>query len=198
MPRAKSYSIDELKERALQQFWVHGYDGTSMDELVTATGISRHGLYKEFGGKRSIFLACFDHYQRTIVSPAFARVEQAGSTLADVRSYFEHQIEAAQAIGLPGPGCFVANSTTEAAPHDESVHSCVDHHNDRLKAGFASALRNSAGRALAENEASIAALAQMLLVFATGLWSASRVTEDAGALRASVETFLDILEERLS
>lgn len=193
MPRARSFTDDDLKDRALRQFWTHGYDASSMDLLVAATGISRHGIYKAFGGKHALYLACFEWYQQTVVSPAFERVERQGSTLADIRRYFEHQIQVAEGLGLPGPGCFVGNAATEIAPHDAEVRRQVHNHNARLQSGFAGALRNSAPERAVVTET----LARMLLVFATGLWALSRVTEDADELRAAVTETLALVDGRL-
>lgn len=63
MPRPISFTTDQLAGRALQHFWVHGFHASSMDDLVKATGISRHGIYATFGGKKALFMACFDQYQ---------------------------------------------------------------------------------------------------------------------------------------
>ncbi len=193
MPRSQSFTPDELKARALWQFWSFGYDATSMDDLVKATGVSRHGIYKEYGGKHALYLACFAHYQDTVVSPAFAQVEAQSSTLDNIRRYFEFQISTAENLGLPGPGCFVGNASTETSPHDTEVHKHVAHHNARLKAGFAHALVGSAGK-----PASFDALAEVILVFATGLWAASRTTDSASRLQQSVAEFLKLIEGQTS
>lgn len=186
-----------LADRAFQHFWSAGYHASSMDDLVTATAVSRHGIYAEFGGKKDLFLACFDRYQELVVSPAFEPVERPGATLAEIAAYFETQIALAEEMGLPGPGCFVANAATEMAPHDADVRARVDAHNSRLRAGFLSALIASRS---AENttDKDVAEMADALLIFATGLWSMSRVVADAGTLRSSVAAILTSLERRLT
>ena len=50
-----------------------------MEDLVKATGVSRHGIYSDTGGKRDLFLETFAIYQREVVSPAFAAVEADGA-----------------------------------------------------------------------------------------------------------------------
>jgi TetR/AcrR family transcriptional regulator, transcriptional repressor for nem operon len=191
MPRPKTYSPSKLIEDALLQFWLVGYNATSIDELVQATGSSRRALYDTYGGKRQLFLACFPHYQTSIVDPAFARVEQRGATLSDVADYFEAQILNAEDIGLPGPGCFVANAATETAPHDDDVRELVLAHNERLKGGFANVLAKMGDKLSA---AEIDQLAMAFVIFTNGLWSMSRVIADATMLRAAVAQFLQQIE----
>lgn len=177
------------------QFWHHGFDGTSIDDLVNATGISRHGIYTEAGGKRALYLQCFDHYQAKVVSPALRAVEAEGAGLPEIAKYFEHQITSAEQSGLPGPGCFVANASTETAPHDTDVFDKVWAHNTRLGLVFTKALRNVASPDF--EEAALGRLADSLVVFAAGLWSMSRLTKNADPLRASVYETLQMIEIRL-
>ena len=186
MPRPRSFDPDTLADAALTQFWQRGYCATSMDDLVSATGVSRYGIYAAFGDKHGLYLACFARYRENVVTPAFLRVEAPGAGLPEIAGYFEHQIAAAEGVGLPGPGCFVANAATETAPHDPGAAAEVAAHNDRLRAGFARALETAGHRD--------PALPEALLTFATGLWSLSRVTGDAGPLRKAVASFLALLE----
>lgn len=197
MPRSKSHTPDTLTDLALTVFWSGGYSATSMDDLVNATNVSRHGIYADFGGKKELFVACFDRYQDRVVSPAFETVERPNAKLEHISQYFERQIAAVELIGLPGPGCFVANSATEVAPHDADVLAKVEEHNDRLRIGFASAVRNSLPAGTLSGEAEIAQLAESVLVFATGLWSLSRLVSTAESLRDAAAAFMSSLERRL-
>lgn len=195
MARPRSYDSETLALRTLMAFWQGGYHATSMDDLVRATGVSRHGIYKAFGGKKGMFLSSFDLYQERIVSPAFEQVEQAAATLKDIAAYFEQQISLAEESGLPGPGCLVANSATEVAPHDRDVQRKIDAHNNRLRRGFSAAIRNSADGVSPRRSRQ---LADAVLVFATGLWALSRVTSDAQELRRTAATFLDLVKGELT
>jgi TetR/AcrR family transcriptional regulator, transcriptional repressor for nem operon len=197
MPRSRNHTSDSLSDTALKVFWSGGYHATSMDDLVSATGVSRHGIYSDFGGKRELFLACFARYQTLVVTPAFAVVEGPEADLRSVAQYFETQIALAEQAGLPGPGCFVANSATEVAPHDDAVRAKITEHNDRLLAGFRHALLNTAGARSARSADNIDDLALTILIFAQGLWSQSRSTTDGALLRRSVRTFLSTMEGRL-
>ncbi len=163
-----------------------------MDDLVNATGVSRHGIYTTFGGKKALFLACFDQYQKAVVTPAFERVEAERANLTSVSEYFERQISLGEAAGLPGPGCFVANSATEVAPGEPEVSAQVEHHNDRLRKGFRHALRGSAPDL---EQTAVRELADVMVIFTNGLWAMSRSVSDGDDLRRAVQTFLSLVSE---
>lgn len=192
MPRSKTYDPSDLLDAALRQFWAYGFSASSVDDLVRATGVSRHGLYAEHPGKEALFLACFAHYREKVVDPAFAQVEAPEAGLDAIASYFEQQIALAESVGLPGPGCFVGNASTETAPHDARVRLEVAAHNRRLKAGFRKALES---HGLCQEAG---AQADALLVFATGLWALSRIVDDAEVLRGTVRTYLNTLGMRVA
>lgn len=194
MPRTTSFTSEQLADRALQHFWINGFHASSMDDLVNATGISRHGIYNSFGGKKALFLACFDRYQQSVVTPAFEAVEASDATLQSVLDYFERQISLAESVGLPGPGCFVANSATEVAPGDPDVMAEVAQHNDRLRRGFASVLRNTIPHVEAQRTNEIA---DVMVIFTNGLWTTSRTVSDGDVLRKAVHSFLILLKDTL-
>ncbi|GGX71148.1 hypothetical protein GCM10007385_45190 [Tateyamaria omphalii] len=194
MPRSTSFTSEELADRALQHFWANGFHASSMDDLVRATGVSRHGIYASFGGKKTLFLACFDRYQTAVVTPAFKVVEAPGATLESVADYFERQISLGESMGLPGYGCFVANSATEVAPDDPEVMEQVALHNSRLRRGFASNLQNTSPEL--DTQQAIQ-LANVMVIFTNGLWTMSRSVSDGDELRQAVQNFLTLLTENL-
>ena len=198
MPRPKTFSRDDMIAAAMEVFWRRGFGATSMDDLVRETKISRAVLYSAFPGKQALFLACLDAYVQTIVSAAFAPVEAPGAGLAEIAGFFETQIAAAERLGLPGPGCLMANSMTERAPHDPEALARVRAHNARLEKGFLNALQGAAARGGATAApTSLADCAALLVVFANGLWSTSRQERDGEALRQSVREMLGMIEGRI-
>jgi AcrR family transcriptional regulator len=50
----------ELIEIAIEHFAMHGYNGTSTDQVAREAGISQPYLFRLFGTKRGLFLACHD------------------------------------------------------------------------------------------------------------------------------------------
>jgi len=195
MPRSKTHTREALIEAAMHRFWRYGYESTSMDDLVKATGVSRHGIYSDVGGKRKLFLEGFSAYEATIVRPALNAMETAPSGLSGIQRYFETQIALAKSNGLPGPGCLVANAMTETAPHDEKVAAKVEEHNKHLTASFMTALTKAAPNMSQKDRA---ALSAFLTLTAQGLWSMSRTISQASTLYDYVRTLMDILERRLA
>ena len=56
MGRQRSFDEDDVVAAAGSAFLRHGYEGTSIDDLLAATGLHRGSLYKAFASKRGLFV----------------------------------------------------------------------------------------------------------------------------------------------
>lgn len=57
MARPRAFDESVVLARSRELFAKQGYNGTSIDDLVRATGLLRGSLYKAFGSKRNLFCA---------------------------------------------------------------------------------------------------------------------------------------------
>lgn len=62
MARPRTFCEEKVINAAMNAFWQHGYDATSMCDLETATGLKRISIYNAFGDKEGMFLAALDMY----------------------------------------------------------------------------------------------------------------------------------------
>lgn len=62
MARPREFVESEVLDRALSAFWARGYDATSIEDLVTATGLGRASLYGAFGDKEQLFRRVIERY----------------------------------------------------------------------------------------------------------------------------------------
>jgi AcrR family transcriptional regulator len=62
--RPREFCVDHALAQALRVFWEKGYEGTSLNDLTDAMGITRPSLYAAFGNKESLFRKALDLYER--------------------------------------------------------------------------------------------------------------------------------------
>lgn len=64
MARPREFDEDEVLKASLRLFWEKGYEGTSLSDLMAATGLTKSSLYKAFGSKEALFWRVVERYQR--------------------------------------------------------------------------------------------------------------------------------------
>jgi len=176
MARIREFDPKVALEKAMLVFWQKGYADTSIDDLVDATGVSRYGLYGEFGSKHGLFLASLDHYQDTAVNAYFGIVERSGAAMAEITLYFDTLLNwYSQPAGKLG--CLMCNSATEVAPHDKAVQKKVKGALNRMTTGFAAALLNAKNRGEVKADLDIEQAADFL----TGILLGASVMVRSGA-----------------
>lgn len=68
MGRPRSFDVDTVLEAAAGVFVRGGYEGTSIDDLVSTLGVHRGSLYQAFGSKRGLFVAALRRYVHTDIA----------------------------------------------------------------------------------------------------------------------------------
>ena len=62
MPWEKQFDVDVALERAGEAFWSHGYETTTMRDLLSAMGIHKGSFYDTYGSKKKVYLVALDQY----------------------------------------------------------------------------------------------------------------------------------------
>lgn len=90
--RPRTFDRQQALEAAMQLFWRHGYEGTSLADLTEAMGFTPPTLYAAFGSKEQLYREALEQYaqkgEQTVARmmseevSAYAALEQQLRTLA--------------------------------------------------------------------------------------------------------------------
>ncbi|MFP5115225.1 TetR/AcrR family transcriptional regulator [Bacillaceae bacterium C204] len=118
MARNKEFDENEVLRKAMELFWIQGYEKTSMQDLVKYMGIHRRSLYDTFGDKHTLFIKALDHYNEIIRTRIENEVNQLNSVKDAIRQLFEMVIvrDKQQLIG-----CLTVNTAVELSLHDDQA-----------------------------------------------------------------------------
>lgn len=119
MARAKEFDRDQVLERAMRLFWSRGYEATSIQDLVEATGINRGSIYGTFADKEGIFLAALEYYLGTIARPMFAELSNP-----EPRRAIERMLESIVRRNCDRKfprGCLITNTSLECPAAGERI-----------------------------------------------------------------------------
>jgi AcrR family transcriptional regulator len=119
--RPRGFDAGEVLGAAAERFRTRGYAGTSLDDLVDATGLQRPSLYAAFGDKRAIYLATLD---RTIDRAArgFDRLIAADLPIRESLQAMFRTVTDGYLTGEQGPsGCIMISTSATSAVDDAEI-----------------------------------------------------------------------------
>lgn len=135
MPWEKQFDRDDILDKAMQIFWKHGYEATSMQDLVDGAGINRGSLYATYGDKRALFLAALRMYDERMRAKLLEDLGARYGAREAIRQIFLAFISQASEKG-GNRGCFLTNAALELAAHDSEVGRIVAHAQEQIEAFF--------------------------------------------------------------
>jgi AcrR family transcriptional regulator len=118
--RPRTFDREQALQRAVDVFWEHGYDATSVALLSAAMGVTTPSLYSAFGDKRTLFFEALDRYLTTFGGfTALGLAEEPTAQRAITRVLHE----AADAYTRPDhpPGCLLISAATNCTPQSDDI-----------------------------------------------------------------------------
>jgi TetR/AcrR family transcriptional regulator, transcriptional repressor for nem operon len=192
MARPREFDEEAVLDAAVQCFWVHGYEATSVRDLIEKMGITGASLYNAFGDKRALYQRALDHYVEDSVvdrirrCEALAPREAIGAFFAEIvrRSLDDRQHK----------GCMLVNAALDVAPNDPGFQRIVAAVLIRVEEFFLG--RIEAGQVDRTITRSLAAktLARHLLGVLMGVRVLARVRPERALLEGVVSGALALLD----
>nr|WP_042194520.1 TetR/AcrR family transcriptional regulator [Kibdelosporangium sp. MJ126-NF4] len=118
--RPRAFDRDEVLARALEAFWEHGFEATSVAGLTQAMGIGPPSLYAAFGDKKALFREAVAVYQRTHGAfAAQALAEEPTARQGVARMLREAATEYTSAAHPRG--CLIISAATNCTPESADI-----------------------------------------------------------------------------
>ena len=124
MARGREFNEDQVLDAAMRLFWAKGYPGTSLQDLVEATGLQPPSIYNAYGNKRGLFNVVLARYSEKIMARFVKAVQDAPTARAAVERLLKAIVKQHFDSSTPG-GCLVALAAQERLLHDSDTQAAV-------------------------------------------------------------------------
>ena len=84
-------TYDKILSAALDLFVSRGFEGTTVDAIAEAAGVTKGAIYFHFATKDDVLLTLLDQVESNFVDPMDRRVRRAGPSARDKFVAFAHQ-----------------------------------------------------------------------------------------------------------
>jgi AcrR family transcriptional regulator len=191
--RPRQYDPDRALADAAATFWKNGYGGTSLDDLVAATGMNRPSLYAAFGDKSDLYLKTLERYQRKSRTKTLELLADNPSLRVFLTRFYDGALEIYRAGAANPRGCYSISTAPAQATVDPAVREFLD---DSIR-GTDAFLTGVIGKARERGEiaasADPAALAQIATATLHTIAVRSRVGGSRKQLRALAAAAIDLI-----
>jgi TetR/AcrR family transcriptional regulator, transcriptional repressor for nem operon len=141
MARPRKFDEAAVVEAARDQFWLHGYNGTSLDDLTDVTGLGRGSLYGAFTDKRTLFLRAIDDYATAVTDQVLADLRDSEKKGRDRLVDHIRSVTKLLTADTKGRGCLMAKSAAEMGASDREVARRIRKWFDGYQRDMAQAIR---------------------------------------------------------
>lgn len=124
MGRPREFNETAALQAAVDCFWQHGYEATSMRDLAASMGLTAPSLYNAFGDKQTLFARALERYLDCTTRGRLRRYEKSLPPKQAIHHFFaeivDHSINDRER-----KGCFLVNSALEIAPHQSELGAVI-------------------------------------------------------------------------
>ncbi|MGE8620120.1 MAG: TetR/AcrR family transcriptional regulator [Achromobacter spanius] len=118
--RPREFDRDLALQQAMLAFWKQGYEGTSMADLVAATGLASARLYAAFGSKQALFREAVARYEAGDGAFAETALQAEDGVRVAIEKLLTDAVLTYTRRGRP-QGCMVVSAATNYAAENEDV-----------------------------------------------------------------------------
>src|SRR5882672_1978532 len=111
----------EIVEKAAPLFNQKGYEGTSLSDLMSATGLQKGGIYRHFTSKEQLASEAFDYTWEKAVRRRVDGIESSADAVDRLKKMVSNFVELRSEL-VPG-GCPLMNTAVEADDGNAALRS---------------------------------------------------------------------------
>ncbi|WP_158895079.1 TetR/AcrR family transcriptional regulator [Amycolatopsis anabasis] len=194
MSRVREFDTDAVVQKAMEVFWWRGFEATSIQDLVEATGIGRGSLYAAFGSKHGLYELALQRYVQQTTDATRRALAKRVPVRQVMRDLLLGRVD--DALEEPGrPGCLLVMAITERVPHDATTNRIVRDAITALQDSFCATLYMARSMGELPAEADVPALSNFLVTMIQGLRVMSAVCPDQPMLSQVVDIALAAIPE---
>ncbi len=181
MAGVKQFDQEQVLDKAMEMFWQKGYEGTSVQDLTTATGLGRGSLYGAFGDKEQFFLKVLDRYADRFQAEIVEQLNNPDPYQA-LEGMFEVMIERMSNPKYPR-GCLNTNTSVVMSGKSEMIERKIAERLGGLESAIYGVLKKAQTERKLSLEQDIRALARFLVAVSQGMAVLNKTFADPSVIR---------------
>ena len=193
MGRPREFDMNQALEQAIQAFWSHGYEATSLSDLMETMDLRKGSIYKAFGDKHSLFIAALDRYLDDLLKFNEEAME-SGDTPKDAVRLWLNSIQKKFCEQPLKRGCLIINSLVEDAYQDKVAAEKVKAYFTRTQKLLTKTIKEGQDLNQFRKDFTASELSQLIIVSLVGMVAMSKGAISKNACLKIVKNILQLIE----
>ena len=177
---------------AADLMYIQGVGGTTLDEVLAASGVSKSQLYHHFDGKDALVRAVIDHVGERVIERERGALGHV-STLAGLRRWRDALV-ANNALRHGAYGCALGSLASEVSDHDDVARRALSHLFTEWQGLLAGVLRRLQDSGALPPQAPVDQLATGLMGALQGGYMLAQTARDVTPMATSIDMALAHIE----
>lgn len=190
MSRVETFNREDVLHQAMQVFWDKGFNATSMQDLVDATGLNRSSIYNSFGDKMSLYRESLSTYMRETQAQFNDVLKKAENPLQAIHLIFESFLPE---ISEDSRGCMSMNCKAEMS-HDVNIKNWLEHTQEATLSLFQKLVKDGQEQGFINKNKSYSSYAWHIMSSFQGFRMTGILEKDEELLRDIIDNSLSILK----
>ncbi len=191
--RPLEFDPSEALQDAMRVFRSRGYEASSLQDLLKATGLSKSSLYQTFGSKQALFDDCLEFYCNDVISKMREKLENSASGREFIESVF-NDIASGSGKEEAKMGCLLMNSVSEFGQRDQDIARAMNRQIKRIEQVFADAIARDQAVNSINNRADAKSLATYFVTNMSGLRTMAKAGLSAKRTKETIKNIMRILD----
>ncbi|WP_298781737.1 TetR/AcrR family transcriptional regulator [uncultured Polaribacter sp.] len=192
MPKVETFDKEIVINKSLNVFHLKGYNLTSMQDLVNATGLNRSSIYNSFGSKLELYKLCLKSYQESSRNKINENIEASNCAISSLKSIFSLVITSNKEFLKKG--CLFNSCISEMANQEASINKILLNNQEYMIALFSGIIEKGQLKKQINTKKSAREYGFYLLTSFQGLRISGIIMNDKNELENNVNTTLSILK----
>jgi TetR/AcrR family transcriptional repressor of nem operon len=191
--RPLQFDPDMALESAMHVFLRQGYEASSLQDLISAMGLSKSSFYQTFESKQVLFKRCIQFYRQGLIDELQLKLSKTDSGKAFIQTLFRGV--AKETSGTDGRrGCLLMNTASEFAQTDPAIAELVSNSINKLTQVFEKAIEQGQQQGDIPADKNKHALANYLVSSMSGLKNMVKAGADSKSIKQTADIVLSVLD----
>lgn len=197
--RAPDETRKKILNAAFMEFYIHGFQAGSLNNIVSAAGVTKGALFHHFANKQELGYAVIDEVIGTLQRVRWQDpVEGSDDPLTSMReallAAYEQEMSGGPFAGLLRHGCPLNNVSQEMSPLDEGIRERTNRLYTDWRGTIAQALKHGQDTGSVRPEINPEHAAAFIVAAHMGIFGTAKNSQSPEILRESAYGLLDYLE----